>query len=114
MGKGTDLAHQVLDMVGEYNKVIKSLHNEIDDWKFSNRDLCKRLEKSQEQVKTLEKTLETVTDIICRHIKHSQGSTYIDTLWDWENDYHTLINTLEITIGVSEVTESEDKKENED
>lgn len=113
MGKGTDLAHQIVDMVREYNRVIKSLNTEIDDLNYSNRAVCQKLDNTMESVKTLENTLTTVTDIICRHIKHSQDNIYIDSLWDWENDYHTLINTLDITIGVSEVTESEEK-ENED
>lgn len=122
---GIDLAREIIAMTQEYNRVITARNNEIkaleqevryhkmreDGARKSADELRHDLEM---EIEKLRGTLETVTDLICRHIIHSGNQLYIESLWDWENDYHTLINTLDITVGVSEVTESEDKKENED
>lgn len=121
MGKGTDLAREIIDMTKAYNRQIKMLYNQIDVLRDDNKDLKERLTTVQEMSEKrsnhhemiehdLEEKLTVITDLICRHIKHINGSNYIDSIWDWETDYHTLIDTLDITIGVSEVTESEEKE----
>ena len=122
---GIDLAREIIAMTQEYNRVITARNNDIKALEqevryHKNREEAANKSKDElrhdleMEIEKLRGTLETVNDIICRHIIHSGNQLYIESLWDWENDYHTLINTLDITIGVSEVTESEGKKENED
>ena len=122
MGKGTNLAREIIDMTKEYNRQIKMLYNQIDELRDDNKDLKERLitsrgiaeEKIKHQnmlVHDLEEKLTAITDIICHHIKHINGSNYIDSIWDWENDYHKLIELLDITVGVSK-TEGEKENEN--
>lgn len=117
---GIDLAREIIAMTQEYNRVItarnneiRALEQEVKHYKSREEVANKRKDELRHdlemEIEKLRGTLETVTDIICRHIKHAQDNNYIDSLWDWENDYNTLISALDITIGVSEVTESEDR-----
>ena len=106
---GIDLAREIIAMTQEYNRVItarnneiKALEQEVNHYKRREEAAIKCKEElrhdKEMEIEKLHSTLETVTDIICRHIKHSQDNIYIDSLWDWENDYHTLIDILDITI----------------
>ena len=120
---GIDLAREIIGMTQEYNRVITARNNEIKALEQEVRYHKTRSEAAQKskdelrhdlemEIEKLRGTLETVTDIICRHIKHSGNQLYIESLWDWEADYSSIINVLDIDANVSGV-ESEDN-ENED
>ena len=125
---GIDLAREIIAMTQEYNRVITARNNEIKALEEEVRYHKRREEaavKCKEELRhdlemeidKLRGTLETVTDIICRHIRHSGNQLYIESLWDWEADYSSIINVLEIDANILDINvsgvESEDN-ENED
>lgn len=105
MGKGTELAREIINMVNEYNRVIRSREHEIICYKDDVHYL-------KQKVDVYEKTLETVTDIICHNIHTCTDGDHYINLWEDRKDFGRLIDALDITLDVSK-TESEDK-ENED
>ena len=116
MGKGTDLARQILDMNREYNGHIESLYKEIDGLRDEIRYQKDRAENQKDyynkKIEEHEKTLETVTDIICHNISTMRSGNHYINIWDDNGDYIKLIEVLGITLDVSK-TERE-VKENED
>ena len=105
MGKGTDLAREIINMVNEYNRVIRSREHEIICYKDDVHYL-------KQKVDAYEKTLETVTDLICRNIHKCIDGEYYINLWSDRSYFNKLIEALDITLDVSK-TESEEG-ENED
>lgn len=125
---GIDLAREIIAMTQEYNRVITARNNEIKALEEEVRYRKIREEAAvkckeelrhdlEMEIEKLRGTLETVTDIICRHIKHNGNQIYIESLWEWEADYSNIINVLEIDTSVFDLNvscvESEDD-ENED
>lgn len=119
---GIDLAREIINMTQDYNRVITARNKEIGALEKEVRYYKRKEEEAQKskdelrhdlvmQIKKLSGTLETVTDIICRNIKLTNGTHYIESIWDWEEEYNKLIDVLDITVGVSE---TEGEKENED
>ena len=104
-------------MTQDYNRVITARNNEIKTLEELVRHHKRREEAAQKskdelrndlemEIEKLRGTLETITDVICRAIKETSGNHYIESIWDWEEDYKKLIDVLDITVGVSE-TEGE-------
>lgn len=116
MGKGTDLAKQILDMSREYNRNIQYLYGEIDrlrdEIKYQKDRADNQKDYYNKKIEEQEKTLETVTDIICHSIQTCIDGDHYINLWENEHGFKGLIKALEITLDVSK-TESEEK-ENED
>lgn len=117
MGKGTDLARQILDMNREYNRHIQSLYREIDglrdEIKYQKDRADNQKDYYNKKIEEHEKTLETVTDIICKNINTTKDGDHYINMWDcFDGDYKKLIGVLDIITDVSK-TESE-VKENED
>ena len=120
MGKGTDLAREIIEMTKQYNKVIQARDFEIgglkDDIDYLQKKVNRKsdmIEKLEQEKEALTLTLETITDIVCAHIVESEGKDhhYIESIWDWENDYKKILDILKIEVDVSK---TEEDKENED
>lgn len=82
MGKGTDLARQIVDMSREYNRHIVYLYREIDGLRDEIKYQKERAEKQKDyynrHAEKIEKALEAVTDIICHNISTAvKGDHYI-------------------------------------
>lgn len=116
MGKGTDLARQIVDMSREYNRHIVSLYREIDGLREEIKYQKDRAENQKDyynrHAEKLEKALEAVTDIICHNIHTCTDGDHYINLWEDRKDFGRLIDVLGITLYTSK-TESE-VKENED
>lgn len=116
MGKGTDLARQIVEMSREYNRHIQSLYREIDGLRDEIKYQKERAEKQKDYFNTkigeYEKTIETVTDIICHNIHTCTDGEHYINLWEDRKDFGCLIKALDIILDVSK-TESEEG-ENED
>lgn len=116
MGKGTDLARQIVEMSREYNRHIEALYRKIDglrdEIKYQKDRADNQKDNYNKNTEKLEKTLETVTDIICHDIHTCQAGDHYITLWEDEEAFKRLIKALGITLDVSK-REREDK-ENED
>lgn len=117
---GIDLAREIIAMTQEYNRVITARNNEIRALEEEVKYHKRREEGAQKsadelrhdlemEIKKLQDTLETVTDIITKKIKRFDGNFYIDSIWDFNDDFHTLTEALDIGMN----SESEDS-ENED
>ena len=117
MGKGTDLAREIIEMTKSYNRHIESLYREIDCLRDEIKYQKDRAENQKDyynkKIEEKEKTLETVTDIICHNIRTcTDGDHYINLWEESDNEFLYLIKALGITLDVSK-TEREEK-ENED
>lgn len=117
---GIDLAREIIAMTQEYNRVITARNNEINALEQEVRYHKTREEGAKKaidelkhdyemEIDKLHSTLETVSDIICKKIKRFDGNYYIDTMWDFNDEFPTLTAALEIDIN----NEGEDR-ENED
>ena len=104
MGKGTDLAKEIIEMTREYNRCIRGLRNEVDALKEDISYLEKRADQAREKCAKYEKILETVTDIICKNMHHDSGHTFIELI-DTMVDFSKLCDELEIPFIIDEVKE---------
>lgn len=104
MGKGTDLAKDIIEITREYNRCIRGLRNEVGALKEDISYLEKRADQAREKCAKYEKILETVTDIICKHMYHSEGITGIEIV-DKSDDFKNLCDVLEIPLSIDEVKE---------
>ncbi len=113
MGKGTDLARQIVDMSREYNRHIESLYKEIDCLRDEIKYQKDRAENQKDyynkHAEKLEKVLEAVTDIICHNINTTRAGNHYINLWDDYEEFRKLIDILGIKLDVSK-TESEEKE----
>lgn len=109
MGKGTDLAKDIIEMTREYNRCIRGLRNEVGALKEDISYLEKRADQAREKCAKYEKILEKVTDIICKYMDHNSvsGLNFIGPIYDTTGDFSLLLDVLEIPLSIDEVKDNE-------
>ena len=116
MGKGTDLARQIIEMNREYNKHVQTLYRTIDELRDEIRYQKDKAESQKDyfnkKIEENEKTLETVTDIICHNINSTRAGEHYINLWEDQVGFKSLIAALGITIEVSKTEREEKENEN--
>lgn len=105
MGKGTDLAKDIIEMTREYNRCIRGLRNEVGALKEDISYIEKRADQAREKCAKYEKILETVTDLITKYMDYVPNrGVSIGPIYD-DIDIKNLCNALEIPLSINEVKE---------
>ena len=110
MINGTDLAKDIIKMSREYNECIQKLNDKIAELKDEISILDMRSSRQVEKIINYEERLETVRNIISKHMEHvDYTATDRITILEYYDgdDFNKICKLLEIPLSINEVKDNE-------